>query len=54
MNSTNSNNKDSDNNKIYSKNDILEMIEDAPDVDYVGEYIKNKLNSPKACPTERN
>ena len=27
----------------YTKEEILEMINEAPDIDYVGEYIKGKL-----------
>ena len=35
-------------NKTYTREEIIDMIEEAPDVDYVGEYIKNKLDSPLA------
>ena len=31
--------------KMYwTKEEILQMVEDAPDIDYVGEHIKNTLN----------
>ena len=29
--------------KRYTKDDIMKMIEEAPDIDYVGEFIRRKL-----------
>ncbi len=32
--------------KVYwTKEDILKMVDDAPDIDRVGEYIKETLNT---------
>ena len=31
---------------LYSKNEIIKLINEAPDVDYVGEFLKTKLDNP--------
>ena len=32
--------------KTYSKEEIIKMIEEAPEKDYVGEYLQERLQEP--------
>lgn len=35
------------NGRHYTKDEILKIIDEAPDVDYVGEYLKERLSEDK-------